>query len=556
MSTTKVHVTSHVSRDLLQSAGMFRNERLVVWEYVSNSLDYVDPGTSPIVRVRMDAKKHRIIFEDNGRGMDLAGLSNFFRMHGENVDRKSGRGGRGRFGTGKSAAFGIGDVLRITTVHNGKRSKVELTRTDLAAASSGDPVPVKTLEEEVSTQQPNGTLVEIEDIHLRAFDQAAVTAYIERHLAHWPKDVTVIVNNHQCEYTEPPIERTETFKPDAEAAKFLGDVTLTIKVSKSPLPDDLRGISVFSKGVWHETTLLSIRGKEMSEYLFGELDVPALDTDKSTPPAFDASRSLKLNPANPLVTTIYSFVGPKLEEVRKELIAAQREEKASDEAKRLRQEASKIEDIINADFEAFRKRLQKVKAAAAATGGLDAGDAISGGGPAAPEVAEDFLFGGDVPAVVVEEQGEVGQNGRNDGGEGGPPRRLNPIVVPVEDGQEPDSSGHYEAKKDEKKRRRGGFAIEFDHQGEASGRAVYHRDDRTIFINLDHPQIAAAAKAHGTEDPVFRRLAYEVAFSEYAIALAMELDLREEFYDPQEAIVEVRETIHRIARAAAALYEG
>ena len=48
-------------------------------------------------------------------------------MHGENIDRKAGRPGRGRFGTGKSAAFGIGDVLRLTTVRNGKRSKVELT---------------------------------------------------------------------------------------------------------------------------------------------------------------------------------------------------------------------------------------------------------------------------------------------------------------------------------------------------------------------------------------------------------------------------------------------
>ena len=63
-----------------------------------------------------------------------------------------------------------------------------------------------------------------------------------------------------------------------------------------------------------------------------------------------------------------------------------------------------------------------------------------------------------------------------------------------------------------------------------------------------------ARKSHGIEDSVFRRLAYEVAFSEYAVALAMELDYRDEFFDAQEAIVMVRETIHRIARAAASLY--
>ena len=91
-----LEVRSHVSRDLLQSAAMFKNERLVVWEYVSNGLDYVEHGTSPMVRVRLDTRAKRITVEDNGRGMDWAGLENFFVMHGENVDRKAGRPGRDR----------------------------------------------------------------------------------------------------------------------------------------------------------------------------------------------------------------------------------------------------------------------------------------------------------------------------------------------------------------------------------------------------------------------------------------------------------------------------
>src|SRR6266436_4010223 len=97
-------VKSHVARDLLQTAGLFKNDRSVVWEYVANGLEYVDSGTSPIVKVILDAIHKRIIIADNGRGMDWAGLTNFFIMHGENIDRKAGRAGRGRFGTGKSAA--------------------------------------------------------------------------------------------------------------------------------------------------------------------------------------------------------------------------------------------------------------------------------------------------------------------------------------------------------------------------------------------------------------------------------------------------------------------
>ena len=50
-SEAKLFVRSHVARDLLQNAALFKTDKLAVWEYVSNSLQYVDPGTNPVVRV-------------------------------------------------------------------------------------------------------------------------------------------------------------------------------------------------------------------------------------------------------------------------------------------------------------------------------------------------------------------------------------------------------------------------------------------------------------------------------------------------------------------------
>jgi hypothetical protein len=543
-------VRSHVSRDLLQGAGLFKNERLVVWEYVANELEYVDPGISPLVRVRLDSKKRKITVVGNGRGMDWSGptgLEHFFFMHGENPDRKAGRPGRGFFGTGKSAAFGIGDVLRITTVRGGKRSSVELRREDLEAADTGDPVPVRTLEREVSSDEPNGTRVEIEGIHLRALDQASVIHYVERHLAHWPKDVRVIVNNHECEFSEPPVERILTHNPPEALTNELDGCQLVLKVSKSPLEEDLRGVSIFAQGVWHETTLLTSHGKDMAEFIFGEIDVPQIASDTSAPPPFDVSRSMRLNPDNQIVQAIFSFVGPCIEQLRKELVDAQRQQRETEEAKRLRKEASQIEDIINRDFDAFRKRLQKVKAAAAGTG-LDAGEATESGGSSGDD---EFLFGGDEPATVTNLTGETGTSQEGNGGVGGAPRRLNPIVEPDSEGS---SRGHYEGERDQKPRRRGGFQIEFDNQGEISARATYQAEKRTIYVNLDHPQISAAKQGRSAEDPTFRRLAYEVAFSEYAMALAQELDNRGEYLDPSDPIVDIRETINRVAREAAPLY--
>ena len=59
-SADQIFVRSHVARDLLQNAALFKTDKLVVWEYVSNSLQYVDPSTNPSVNVTIDSKKKKI----------------------------------------------------------------------------------------------------------------------------------------------------------------------------------------------------------------------------------------------------------------------------------------------------------------------------------------------------------------------------------------------------------------------------------------------------------------------------------------------------------------
>lgn len=242
----RIVVKSHVARDLLQNAALFKTDHLVVWEYVANGLQYVDSGVNPIVRVTLDSRERRITVSDNGRGMDWSGLQNFFVMHGENQERKLGRPGCGRFGTGKSAAFGIAGVLRVTTVRNKRRSKLELRRTDIEAMSAGTEMPVRCIERQVHIEAPNGTTVEIENIYLKSLDQAAVIRYIERHLAGWPKGCRVFVNNHECEFAEPPVAFERSFRADGRFREKLGDVTLSVKITRAPLEQDYRGVSIYS----------------------------------------------------------------------------------------------------------------------------------------------------------------------------------------------------------------------------------------------------------------------------------------------------------------------
>jgi hypothetical protein len=538
-------VRSHVARDLLQTAGLFKSDHLVVWEYVVNGLQYVDPRTNPQVHVMLEPKRKRIAISDNGRGMDWEGLHNFFVMHGENVDRKQGRAGRGRFGTGKAAAFGIADVLRITTVQQGKRSKVELRRTEVEAMRSGQEVPVKVLERESPTSEANGTLVEIEGIHLRSIDQAGIIRFIERHLARWPKNVSVTVNNHICEVSEPPVESVVRFPAEGSRREVLGDVELVIKVSKRPLGEEERGISIFSKGIWHAITLAGSEGKDMSQYIFGEIDVAKLEDDTSPVPPFDVSRSMELNPNNELVQEIHAFIHSKVEEVRRTLVEADRRRRATEEARRLAAQAAEIARVINEDFEAFRGKVKKVRAKA--VGGTN----LFGIRSNAEANDNKLIPGGDIPAEQIL-PAEVAPRPGPPSPPGPEPQDLLPLLEPKEDGRE---KGRPVESATRKIPPRGGFNVKFDHMGVESHRAKYIPDERTIYLNLDHPQLAAAKGSGSAEDPNFRRLAYEIAFTEYAIALATELaQLEGYFYELTDPIFEIGDTLNRLARKGAHLY--
>ncbi len=75
------------------------------------------------------------------------------------------------------------------------------------------------------------------------------------------------------------------------------------------------------------------------------------------------------------------------------------------------------------------------------------------------------------------------------------------------------------------KRRRpqGGFRVEYKRLGKEGERSVYDPTTLTILINLDHPLVAAALGDGNVEDTTFRRLSYEIAFSEYAMGLGYEV---------------------------------
>ena len=548
MSSRVLKVTSHVGRDLLHAAAAFKTEAAVIWEYVVNALQYVDRGTTPIVNVRINQKGKVITISDNGRGMDATALEHYFTMHGENLERRAGTPGRGKFGTGKSAAFGIAKVLEIATVRNGLRNVVRLTRAAIDA-SGGDDIPLEWLVKDEASKESNGTIITISELLLPKVDTGGVIEYIERHLPFFRASMPqVAVNNHVCDYKEPKVSKTRSFRPSEDQRKVLGDVELVVKVSQAPLAETDQGVAVTAgPGNLVAIERGGVERKEFGPYLFGEVDVPALEDPNSPIAPYDSSRSLQLNPKHPVVAVLLGFLGSKLEEVRRELVDEKRLADQSEQARRLAAESDRIAELLNNDFGSLKQRLKEIRAAA---GKGEVAASLFGEDDPADDEPDVWVKGIDEPGTVPNVDGPDGPGG---GGEGGEPPNVTVIGEKDPDGNDLVSPAGGTSKK--KRRPRGGFNVEFGNLGDEEDRSKYVPETMTIIINKDHPTVAAALGDGNVEDLGFRRLSYEIAFGEYSIALGYEMAR----YDPEipadDLLYEVRTTLNRIARSSAALYK-
>ena len=97
------------------------------------------------------------------------------------------------------------------------------------------------------------------------------------------------------------------------------------------------------------------------------------------------------------------------------------------------------------------------------------------------------------------------------------------LPTPVQPNEEGKTTGKPQGGAGRSRKPSGGLHVEHQNLGEEAPRGRYVSDRRMIIINLDHPEASAAYKLGGPEDPAFVRLAWEIAITEYAIALAQEL---------------------------------
>jgi hypothetical protein len=538
-------VRTHVGRDIQQTSQLFKTLEAAVWEYVANAIEYVDPGTRPEVEVDLDPRGKVISISDNGRGMDVDGLKHYFTMHAENIDRRMGKGGRGKFGTGKSAAFGIAKRLVVATVRNGYRNVVELTASDIAS-SDGSEIPIAWVTKDEATDSPNGTVISIGDVMLPRMNAEPLIRNIERHLAYWRSvEPIVYVGSHRCEPWQPTVVQVLEFEASPEQAKVLGNVHLKVSIAQAPLDAGLYGVAV-TVGAGNLVAIESagVESKEFGTYLFGELDVPALDAADAGLAPYDMSRSLQLNAAHPVAAAAIGFIGYGLEQARCVLVEEHAQRKSEREYRQLQKEAKKIAELLNQDLAEVAERFADLRAMRRRKGAV----AEAGGTGGGHEEGE-WVEGTDEPGLLDvrehESQGEAVPKGRD------APEIARP-GHPDPDGTDRVSKRGGEG---EKPKPRGGLSVKYENLGADADRSVYTEATKEILINLDHPMVSAALGKGGVEDVGFRRLSYEIAFTQYSVAVAQEILTRDPDMTADDALYEVRDALRRVTRRGAGLYQ-
>jgi hypothetical protein len=425
----------------------------------------------------------------------------------------------------------------VATVRNGLLSCVELRREAVEACKSGNEIPITILANSIATDNADGTAITIEQISAPV-DQQKIIWLIQRHLTHWARNATVYVGDHFCQPRIPEATITQSFPPTDEVKAVLGDVTLTVKAAAG-LNDYTRGIAIYSKGIWHTTRL-----EGCERLVFGEIDVPKLEEDSSVVSPFDATRNQTLNVNNPLVKALFQFIDEGVRAVRKQWDAEQKKLRESNERKRLDEHARKIASVINRDFRTARGRLPRVSAGPMKRPDFGNETGIRNG--------DSLVYGGAIPArikapVSVPRATPSPYPSTTHGGSIKTPLVRDRTAEKI---GAPDQSDRVEIPSE------GGFTVRYERLGQLSERSTYQQEERAILINLDHPQLAAAAKSNLIDSATFRRLATEIAIVEYALALTKERASQPPFFvDVFDSLMDTRDTLDRITRVAAELYE-
>lgn len=547
---TRLVLKSDVSNDLKQNADQIGSVAKAVTEFVWNSVQYQPEGQTAEVVVTITRNRASRIEEvsiaDNGRGMSESDLQTFFTMHAENRDRLLGKVGRGRFGTGaKAAAMAVADEMVVDTVKDAKRSIAALRRDALKSGVSEIPIPYDI----VDTDRPNGTRVTLRHFRTKRFKEEAVRSYLQRALGRALITHRVLWNGELLRYTEPSHRMEWVLQPPEEYISQIGNVELHVRLSDNWLSDQERGITVSANDVALECNFLGDHvTSPHAGRIFGSVDVPLLEQeDEEGRPAYTADRTMILNRENLRVNTLLSWVSSAIGDI---INALEAEEKARQDRVRqeqLRKTARTIEEALNRRLQLALEKMERWVSlnvsASPSPLGLDVQKsdlATTVGASTGTNEEEEFVRDDESKLrwrdSPDDEKGEIrvcenDRNLHNGGTRSGEHDRETTGVRDPHGDKGAKVRGTIQGNRN-KFQPKGSFRVIPKAMGQDAPRAYYAAAYMTIYVNTDHPQIAAAGNESSAE---FKILLAECAASEFALALtAMRIEHGDPDVDPSQ----------------------
>ncbi len=527
---------AHVPRAVLATAAEFGDVSRSMAEYIWNSFEYKRDKLAPAfvtIRFGRDGSSKWYEVEDfpNGAGMDLADLQRFFTMHAPNENRLRGEAGRGRNGTGKAAAFGVGSELSIYTVKNGVANEFRLSKERLLALDSVYPCESLPLDHTVAeakvdpTAPQNGTRVRVSGIGLLTDEDAVVRNLIRffmRMLDHnqliWEKRPgrgVRLIREHP-----PTILDRDYASPPALSAQ-IGSVTLHLSATDFDLPKQESGIMVTSVGgAVLEAGYMNVskRRTVVDKRIIGEIDVPLLDLpDTQGRPATTQARRLQMNRESERVEALLPWLDECLdgfkEAVEQKLLSSI---DARDKAV-LDAISGTLEHVLNQQYQTFmrdyatRMKLPKANPLAPFPGG----GSLSGGAPDDEGKGDPVYVPDPSGQIAVSKDAEgdivIAGPGHNEGTGGKAPGTSASISGRVD----PSGETATEKRRGPKNAQAGrSLRVVYLGLGTPSPRA-YFDGEGTFTINQDHPDFGGLEKT----DTEFMRRSAEACAVTYAEAV-------------------------------------
>lgn len=562
-----------ISRAILDSANAFGNLGKVGEEYLTNSLDAFETiiHDNPALNLnRLDCKvrmvinvpKKEIIFEDRHSLMGMSKnmvFDSFFRLHAENLARRRFVNVRGKYGTGKVAAFGINaSYFLVDTVYRGLRTTVNATKK--AFYSAGKPKLDVIRVGEEANEQENGTTITISLANSKYTSGRNIGNAVKhlqkifgRFLDRYFIELVTIMSNYDTKemrltYNAPNAVYEKSYPVTEKYRALLRETTLIIKRAAEPIEDeDQKGILITSNFYPKEQTYFALDHKPYADRYFGEWEIASLDEYEGENPPILSTRELRLNRNNEAVQAIYEFGGDILEKELREFAENEKARKRDETTKKLDKIAKELTDLLNDDFSDYEE--------AKRTGRGDKGKVNRKGEFAdyddsklVSESDDIEVKRGNEESFVKAQNAElVGKIGTYEGDGDGKRPKTNKSRLKRDDNV--DKNGVL--KSVEKRKYGGGFTVRFEQLNHNDFIARADKNTKAITVNLDADPMKVHLKncKDNIYDSVFRMFAYSAAIDEYArYCIHTQADNSEFFGTAPEAAQEAADAIRDVKK--------